>query len=98
MAINVERKSIKFLPDTKKVIARDFTLNTMRTTEIVMRVYNMTDEEAERTINQILRDFSKRHRNITRIFTKHFNKVKHVLKDMEIEVDDLTERKKLLLV
>ncbi len=97
MAINVERKSIKFLPDTKKVIARDFTLNTMRTTEIVMRVYNMTDEEAERTINQILRDFSKRHRNITRIFTKHFNKVKHVLKDMEIEVDDLTERKKLLI-
>ncbi len=97
MAIHVERKNIKFLPDTTKVIARDFSLDSMRTTEIVMRVYHMTDEEAETTINQILRDFSKRHRNITRILSRHFNKVKHVFKDLEIEVDALTERKKLLI-
>ena len=97
MALSVERKNTSFLPDFKKVIARFFPLDSMRTTELVMRIYYMPDEEAEVTLNQILREFSKRHRNMTRIFNKHFNKVKYVFSDLEIDIDDLSERKKLLI-
>jgi predicted GH43/DUF377 family glycosyl hydrolase len=97
MAVPVERKKIQFLPDTKKVIARFFTLNSMRTTDLVMRVLYMPDKETEITLNQILRDFSKRHRNITKIFKKHFNKVRYVLEDLEIDPGELPERKKLLI-
>src|SRR6056297_402804 len=97
MALSVERKNTSFLPDFKKVIARFFPLDTMRTTELVMRIYYMSDEEAEMTLNQLLREFSKRHRNMTRIFNKHFNKVKYVFSDLEIDIEDLTERKKMLI-
>jgi len=97
MALSVVRKNTSFLPDFKKVIARFFPLDTMRTTELVMRIYNMPDEEAEMTLNQLLREFSKRHRNMTRIFNKHFNKVKYVFSDLEIDIDDLSERKRLLI-
>ncbi|MFO8236427.1 MAG: glycoside hydrolase family 130 protein [Bacteroidales bacterium] len=97
MAITVERKDIKFLPDFTKVIARDFSLDSMRTTEIVMRVVHMPEKEADSAFNQILRDFSKRHRNITKILIRHFNKVKYIFKDLEIDADDISERKKLLI-
>src|SRR6056297_955132 len=97
MALPVERKNTSFLPDFKKVIARFFELDSMRTTELVMRIYNMSDEYVESTLNQILREFSKRHRNMTRIFRKHFSKVKYVFADLDIDVEDLTERKQLLI-
>ena len=97
MALSLERKDTLFLPDFRKVIARFFPLNSMRTTELVMRIYYMTDEKAESALNQTLREFSKRHRNMTKIFKKHFNKVKHVFSDLEIDVEDLPERKKLLI-
>lgn len=97
MGLKVDRKNNKFVPDFRKVIARFFPLDSMRTTELVMRIHYMPDIEAENTFNQILREFSKRHRNITRIFKKHFNKVKNVLDDLKIDSDDLSERKKLLI-
>lgn len=97
MSLSVKRTNTSFLPDFKKVIARFFALDTMRTTELVMRIYHMTDEEAESTLNQILREFSKRHRNMTRIFRKHFSKVKFVFADLDINVEDLSERKQLLI-
>ena len=97
MAVTVERKKIQFLPDSRKVIARFFDLNSMRTTELVLRILYMPNKETEITLNQILRDFSKRHRNITRIFKKHFNKVRYVLENLGIDPDSLSERKKLLI-
>ena len=97
MALSVERKDISFLPDVKKVIARFFHLDSMRTTELVMRIHHMSNREAETTLNQILREFSKRHRNITKLYKKHFNKVKYVFSDLEIDIDDLSDRKKILI-
>ncbi|MEF8844756.1 MAG: hypothetical protein V5A59_04720 [Bacteroidales bacterium] len=97
MALTVERKKIQFLPDSRKVIARFFDLNSMRTTELVLRILHMSNKEAEITLNQILRDFSKRHRNITRIFKKHFNKVRYIFENLGIDPDGLSERKKLLI-
>ena len=97
MAVNVERKKIQFLPNANKVIARFFSLNSMRTTELVLRVLHMSNKETEATLNQTLRDFSKRHRNITKIFKKHYNKVKYVLDDLHIDSNELSERKKLLI-
>ncbi|MFW6095964.1 MAG: glycosidase, partial [Bacteroidota bacterium] len=97
MAITVERKNVQFSPDSTKVIARDFSLNSMRATEIVMRVFHMPEKEAESAFNQILRDFSKRHRNITKILTRHFNKVKNIFKDLDIDINDISTKKKLLI-
>jgi len=97
MAVNVERKKIQFLPDANKVIARFFSLNSMRTTELVLRILHMSNKETETILNQTLRGFSKRHRNITKIFKKHFNKVCYVLDDLSIDSNELSERKKLLI-
>lgn len=97
MAINVERKKVHFSPDSSKVITRFFSMNSMRTTELVLRVLHMSNQETENTLNQILREFSKRHRNITKILKKHFNKVRYVLDDLNIDSGELSERKKLVI-
>jgi hypothetical protein len=41
--------------------------------------------------NHVLRDFSNRHRNITRIFDQNFERVKHLLIDLNIAVESLSK-------
>jgi predicted GH43/DUF377 family glycosyl hydrolase/BarA-like signal transduction histidine kinase len=48
-------------------------------------------------LNQSLRDFSARHRNISRIYFKHFEKVRDIMKGSAEFLSALPEAKKLLI-
>jgi len=98
MPITVNRKTTRFLPTPKRVIARFFMPGSKdRAQSIIQKVLNMSDEVRKAVFNQILRNFSYRHRNITRIFETNFNNVKHVFNGLNIDADALPMETKLII-
>lgn len=97
MRLSIQRQTTKIYPDLKRVVARFFFNGEARAKAIIQRVTDMTDAEVEITITPILREFSKRHRNITRIFERHCDKLKHLFTSLQLNYDEIAYKKKLLI-
>ncbi len=97
MRIPVNRKENRFLPDPRRVIIRYFDNGIDRTIALVERVIAMPEEEAGFALMHTLREFSKRHRNISNIFITHFSRVKEQMEALKIPLGGLSEEKKLLI-
>jgi len=97
MRVSVERKDIKFMPDSSRVVARFFMNGDLRTQNLISRVLAMSDLQVNQTLEQTLREFSRRHRNISQNFLKHCSNIRHIIEGMEIKYDKLSEERKLLI-
>ncbi len=97
MRISVIRKPIRFSPDFRRVILRYFDLNPDRVISLIEKIIPLTEEEAQGALNSTLRDFAKRHRSITRKFLENYGRVKAIADARNIEHDDLSMTKKLLI-
>lgn len=97
MRVSVERKSIKFLPDSSRVVARFFMNGEKRTRDLVTRIIAMSDFQVSQTLEQTLREFSTRHRNISKVFFKNFSKIQGIIENMEVNYSLLSEERKLLI-
>jgi predicted GH43/DUF377 family glycosyl hydrolase len=97
MKVAVIRKSLKFLPDSSRVVTRYFNNGEQRTKELVTRLLLMSDQQVTRTLEQINRGFARRHRNISSIFYKHFDNIHSVLEEMQVNREVLSEERKLLI-
>ena len=98
MSITINRKPVRFLSDSKRVIARLFYPGPeSRVLSIIGKVRDMPDEAAMLTLNQSLRDFSSRHRNISKIFKKHFKTITEMLNGRGGDLHQLPEYKRLLI-
>lgn len=97
MQVCVTRKDVKFSSDPSRVIARFHYTNDERSADIIGKVLAMSDDEANIALSQVLRGYSKRHRNISMIFEKHFNKLNHLFKDLEIVQGKIDQSRKVLI-
>lgn len=98
MAINVHRLDTIFRPDPKRVIARFFFPGPIsRSKKIINKIIEIEDSIARIILNQALRNFSDRHRNISKIFLKHYKNVEHFVLDLGYKLEDLPEFKRLLI-
>lgn len=97
MQVTVNRKDINFLPDVTRVIARFLYTTDERAMNIVCLVLGMTKNEASLALNPILRDYSMRHRNISKIFKKHFKNIVHLFKQLKIDPKTLDNTQELLI-
>uniref|UniRef100_UPI0032162A82 glycoside hydrolase family 130 protein n=1 Tax=uncultured Draconibacterium sp. TaxID=1573823 RepID=UPI0032162A82 len=97
MNVIVSRKEVKFNPDPSRVIARFYYTNDERSKAIIKQVLSMPEDEAKVALNQVLRGYSKRHRNISRVFETHFNKLHHLLNELNIAPDKTKEEVKVLI-
>ena len=97
MNVAVNRTNIKFQPDSSRVIALFLYTDDERAINTIRSVLNMSDSEALLTLNQVLRDFSMRHRNISRIFERHFNKIVHLIAKLDIDPELLDITRKILI-
>lgn len=95
--IIVNRKDITFKPDASRVIARFLHLEEERSINILQSVIDMSEKEATLALTQVLRDYSMRHRNISRIFLNHFNKLDYLLKLLKIDPATLSLSKTILI-
>lgn len=97
MRLPIERQTIKVNPDSKRVIARFFFNGEERAKEVIKRIMNLKEEEVFSIVSPLLQEYSKRHRNITQVLHRHLRNIKKVLEELEINVEELTQSRKLLL-
>ncbi len=96
--VNINRRSIRFQSDPKRVITRFFLHGDHdRECVLLQKVLSFPEEEVELVFNQVLGNFSRRHRNITKIFEKHFNNIKYLFEKLGVEVNSLSTNRKLLI-
>lgn len=84
MQVTVTRKNSKFLPDPSRVIARFHYTSDERSKNIIRKVLAMSEDETKIALSQVLRCYSKRHRNISKIFEMHYHKLSHLFTELEI--------------
>lgn len=97
MKVSVTRKNVKFLPDSSRVVARYFNSGDPRTKELIGRILGMSHLDVTHTLEQINRGFARRHRNISSIFLKHYEYIRHLIAEMQIDEEQLSEERKLLI-
>jgi predicted GH43/DUF377 family glycosyl hydrolase len=95
MKLNATRSNVRLNPDFKKVIPRFFNTGDVRSKALINRVLQMPDKETDAILQQVIRDFRHRYKDVRSIFDKHFDRVKHLVsKKSEVK---LTEEKRLLI-
>ncbi|HMG09478.1 MAG TPA: glycoside hydrolase family 130 protein [Mucilaginibacter sp.] len=97
MRLSIDRKPIRVNPDPKRVIARFFFNGNDRAKEVIERVMNISEEVAFGIVSPLLQEYSKRHRNITRVLNRHCSKLKPLFQELNIDYDTLTVYRKLLI-
>lgn len=97
MPVNVIRRNVIFQPDSSRVIARFLYNNDERSADLILKVLEMPERLQRETLIQILRDYSKRHRSISRVFEKNFNKLAHVFKKLNMDPSTLTSAQRGLI-
>ena len=97
MRIPVIRKDIIFAPDAKRVVARYFINGDERTQNMVARIMLLTEKQVIDTLEHTLREFARRHRNISKIFFSHCEKIRSIIEAMQIDYSTLTQERKMLI-
>jgi len=97
MPVSIKRYNKIFSPDPSRVIARFLYTGDERSMSVIKKVMEMSEDEVKLTISQVLRGFSQRHRNISRIFEKHFNQITHLFDNLDIKPEDIDVNRKVLM-
>lgn len=64
---------------------------------IIKKVLALSEDEVKSVFSGVLREYTNRHRNITGVFEKHFNNIVHIIKDLNVDPESLSEQRKLLI-
>jgi beta-1,2-mannobiose phosphorylase / 1,2-beta-oligomannan phosphorylase len=97
MQVIVNRKNVTFNPDPSRVIARFLFTGDKRAVNTIRFVLEMSEVDVQCALKQTLRDYSMRHRNISKIFEKHFDRIAHLLLHLNTEPDAIDYSKKILI-
>ncbi len=97
MQVTVKRKNVIFNPDPSRVIARFLFAGEKRAVNTIRTVLEMSEEAALLTLKQTLRDYSMRHRNISKVFEKHFDSIAHLFKQLNIDPEALDYSRRILI-
>ncbi len=97
MQLSVKRRKVEFNPDSSRVIARFLYMGDERSTIIVRSILELSDSQVMEKLNQILRRYSRRHRNISKIFERHFLLLENLFKKMELDPESVDSNRKYLI-
>ncbi len=93
----IDRKETIFYPDPSRIIARFLFTDNERASDIIRSVMEMSEEDVSVTLKQTLRDYSMRHRNISKIFQNHFRKIAHLISQMDMDPDSINDSRRMLI-
>ena len=96
MKIKIERQKSIIYPNNSRVIARYFFVGEKRAEKVIDRLLKLSKTEAQSLFNQILREFSLRHRSISQLFKKHYENVKYIVEKVH-PANDISKWRKLLI-
>lgn len=93
--MKVVKHSIRLYASSKAVITSFLFLpGNKRIPNIIERVKDLTEEETEASLKNVIRDFAHRHRNIEETFLNHFNRINNQHQD---DLLQFSYKRKLLL-
>ena len=97
MQVTVNRSNTKFIPDATRVIARFMSTDDNRVLNTIRSVLRMSESEVSSSLSQILRGYSMRHRNISKVFERNFDKIAHLIPQLNIDRESLEYSRKILI-
>lgn len=97
MRVSVTRKDVRFVPDSSRVVALYFMNGDLRTQKLISRIIGMNDAEVSLALEHTLREFANRHRNISRVFLKHCQRIQGIIEGMQIDFSGISEERKMLI-
>lgn len=97
MPVTVKRYNTIFRPDASRVIARFLYTGDERSVNVIKKVLELPEDEVKLTLSQVLRGFSNRHRNISKIFERHFNQITNLFDNLNIKPEDVDPLRKVLI-
>jgi len=97
MKVTVIRKDLAFYPDPSRVIPRFLEMDDNRSLNTIRSVLDMSEDDASLALKQTLRDYSIRHRNISKIFEKNFNRISHLLSQLDMNPESIKYSKRILI-
>ena len=93
--MKITKNSIRLHASAKGVITHFLFLpGSNRISNVIKRVENLTEEEVISCMNNVMKEFAGRHRNIEKIFVNHFNRLNNQYQD---DLLHFSQNKKLLL-
>ena len=97
MSINIIRKDIVFQPDSSRVIARFLFNGEERGKQLITLILNLSEQEQKQELSNVFRKYAKRHRNILKVFERHFYRLHPTLKSMGVDANTLGTTEKMLI-
>jgi len=97
MQVAVNRKKFIFSPDPSRIIARFLYVSDERSADIIRKVLAMPEKDVNIAMSQLLRGYSRRHRNISKVFEKYFNRLAPIFDKIEVNEEDLSAPQKALI-
>ena len=97
MRLTIERAAVNVYPDMKRVIARFFFYGEERARQVIGRVMALSEEDVFGTISPILQEYSKRHRNITRVHNRNCTRLQELFPALGLDFEKIEPYRKLLL-
>lgn len=97
MRLPIQRKPIKFLPDSSRVVARFFDNGEKRTINLINRILSLSPQETKIELDHTLMEFTGRHRNVSEIFMRHFMNHVNLLIHKGYNLKDISYIQKLLI-
>jgi len=97
MRLTIERTNVKVYPDSRRVLSRFFFNGEDRAKEVIERVLEVPEDEVFGLISPLLQEFSKRHRNITKVLERNAEKIAYLFKQLTYDFDQIDPYRKLLL-
>ncbi|MDT8299234.1 MAG: glycosidase, partial [Spirochaetaceae bacterium] len=88
----------RMLPDSTRVLARFFMPGKAdRAASIIDKVAGFSEKEATRSLEDVLRRFAPRHRNISSLYESHYERIREMLGRGGSDTDGMSIDKKMLI-
>lgn len=97
MQVTAKRKDSIFYPDHGRVIARFLYTSNERSKNIIRNVLELSDKEVDDALSHVLREYSKKHRSISRIFKLHYNKLSALFEELDVNITTVESKRKALI-
>src|SRR5688572_29417958 len=92
---DIKRIPLQLNPDYKKVIPRFFNPGDNRSKKMIIKILEMPEAQVGIVLQNVLTEFSSRHKKISEIFVKHFELIEYLL---PVDSNSLMTRDRMLLL
>ncbi|MEH6306253.1 glycoside hydrolase family 130 protein [Olivibacter sp. CPCC 100613] len=97
MLLKITRKEKIFQPDSRRVIAKFLFAGNERAKRLILSILDLSYEQQEEQFNRLIHKYTRRHRNIRKVLTSHFNRLIPLIEEVKVDPKSLRTHLQLLI-